>query len=191
MLKVYLDKIDRNSCLELKEWANFEDPRLVGYNYGDLTDFDLRLWYGTITMPNKRYFAVRRYEDDRFVGFIGLKNINPILRRAKLGVVFDANFVSMGYGYESLRLMMEYFFKEMSYKTLLLEVNLFNTRAIKTYTKAGFKEFSFTKEVFENQEVEFDDRYFEKSRGLIYSKIMVMKITREEFNELQDARLKT
>ena len=102
MPRIYLDKIDRESALELKNRGNFTDPRLIGYNYGNLTDFELRLWYGNINMPNKRYFAVRRKEDDRFIGFIGLKNINPILKRAKLGIVFDANYVSLGYGYEAL-----------------------------------------------------------------------------------------
>ena len=184
MPRIYLDKIDRESALELKNWGNFSDPRLIGYNYGNLTDFELRLWYGNINMPNKRYFAVRRKEDDRFIGFIGLKNINPILKRAKLGIVFDANYVSLGYGYEAIREIFVIFFEEMKYRTLYLDVNLFNERAIRAYKKAGFKKTSYSREAFENQAIDLDERYFEMSKGLIYSKIMNMKISKDEYNEL-------
>ena len=184
MPRIYLSKIEREDALELKEWGNFSDPRLIGYNYGNLTDFELRLWYGNINMPNKKYFAVRRKEDDRFIGFIGLKNINPILKRAKLGIVFDANYVSLGYGYEAIREIFVKFFDEMRYRTLYLDVNLFNERAIKAYEKAGFKMTSYTREVFENQAIDLDERYFEMSKGLIYSKIMNMKISEEDYNEL-------
>ena len=121
MSRIYLDKIDNGSALELQKWGIFDDPRLVGYNYGNLTDFEIKLWQGTISMPNKRYFAVRRISDDRFIGFIGLKNINPLLKRAKLGIVFDPNFVSEGYGYEAVMALMEIFFGEMGYRILTLD----------------------------------------------------------------------
>lgn len=184
MPRIYLDNIDNKSAHELQNWGIFSDPRLVGYNYGNLTDFEIKLWQGTISMPNKRYFAVRRVFDDRFIGFIGLKNINPIPRRAKLGIVFDPNFVSQGYGYESVMAIMKVFFEEMGYRTLTLDVNKFNKRALSLYEKCGFKVSSYTREVFENQDIEIDERYFEKSHGLIYSKIINMKISKDDYYEL-------
>ena len=184
MSRIYLDKIDNKSAYELQDWAIFTDPKLVGYNYGNLTDFEIKLWQGTISMPNKRYFAVRRTVDDRFIGFIGLKNINPLLRRAKLGIVFDPNFVSEGYGYEAIVAISKVFFEEMSYRTLMLDVNTFNERAIKLYKKCGFKVISYTKEVFENQDIEVDEENFEKSHGLVYSKIINMKLSKDDYNEL-------
>ncbi len=111
MPRIYLDKIDTETAFELQNWAIFTDPRLIGYNYGNLTDFEIKLWQGSISMPNKRYFAVRRVSDDRFIGFIGLKNINPLLKRAKLGIVFDPNFVSLGFGYEAVMAIMKEFFE--------------------------------------------------------------------------------
>lgn len=184
MPRIYLDKIDTETAFELQNWAIFTDPRLIGYNYGNLTDFEIKLWQGSISMPNKRYFAVRRVSDDRFIGFIGLKNINPLLKRAKLGIVFDPNFVSAGFGYEAVMAIMKEFFDEMGYRTLTLDVNTFNKRALNLYKKCGFKIVSYSKEVFENQDVEIDERYFEKSHGLIYSKIINMKISKDDYNEL-------
>lgn len=184
MSRIYLDKIDVKAAFELQDWAIFDDPKLVGYNYGNLTDFEIKLWQGSISMPNKKYFAVRRVIDDRFIGFIGLKNINPLLRRAKLGIVFDPNFVSDGYGYEAVMAIMRVFFVEMSYRTLTLDVNTFNERALNLYKKCGFKITSYTREVFENQDVEVDGENFELSHGLVYSKIINMKLSKDDYNEL-------
>ena len=118
MSRIYLTSIDNKTAFELKNWENFTDPKLAGYNYGGLTDFEIKLWQGTISMPNKKYFAVKRVEDDRFIGFIGLKNINPFFKRAKLGIVFDPNFVSKGYGYEAVSALLEVFFDKMNYNNL-------------------------------------------------------------------------
>lgn len=184
MSRIYLAKIDTEAAFELQKWANFSDPRLIGYNYGNLTDFEIKLWQGTISMPNKKYFAVRRVVDDRFIGFVGLKNINPLFKRAKLGIVFDPNFVSEGYGYEAVLAILRVFFKEMNYRTLNLDVNTFNERALNLYKKCGFKIASYSREVFENQDIEVDDKDFEISYGMIYSKIINMKLTKDDYNEL-------
>nr|WP_072537130.1 GNAT family protein [Anaerococcus mediterraneensis] len=184
MSRIYLKRLEKKSALELKNWGNFSDPRLEGYNYGNLSDFELILRYGSVNLANKKYFEVRKKDDDRIIGFIGLKNINPILRKAYLGIVFDANFVSMGYGYEAIRSIFEIFFDQMKYRNLFLDVNSFNERAYRLYKKCGFTEYDKDLEIFENQKIDFDPRHFEKSRGLIYSKIIKMKISKDDYNEL-------
>ena len=45
MPRIYLDNIDNKSAHELQNWGIFSDPRLVGYNYGNLTDFEIKLFY--------------------------------------------------------------------------------------------------------------------------------------------------
>lgn len=182
--RIYIKRIDRQTAKELSGWGSFDDPRLIGYNYGNLTDFEMNFWYSTITSPRKKYFAVKRYEDDRFIGFMGLKNYNPITRKAKLGIVFDPNFVSKGYGSEALSEFLDYYFNSLNFKELSLEVNLFNDRALALYEKLGFREVGFGTELFENQKIEFDDRFFEYKKGMIYSKIIKMKLTKDDFNGL-------
>lgn len=182
--RVYLEKMTRSTAYELNNWANYDDPRLSGYNYGNLTNFEINFWYNSICSPRKRYFAVRKIEDDRFIGFVGLKNYNPLSKRALLGIVFDANYVSCGYGYDAMILLLYYFFKKIKFKELNLEVNLFNERALNLYKKLGFKETGSHTELFENQDIEFDDRFFERDGKLIYSKILEMKLTREDYYEL-------
>lgn len=179
--KVYLEKINRQVASELNQWGDFSDPRLSGYNYGNLSSFEISFWYSSVTTPRKKYFAVKRTSDNRFIGFLGLKNYNPLTKKAKLGIVFDPNFTSMGYGYAAMEILLDYYFNTLKFRELLLEVNLFNDRALKLYKNLGFKETGLTSEVFENQDIEFDQRYFEEKRGLIYSKILKMKLTKDDY----------
>ncbi len=180
--RVYLEKINRETAYELNGWGKFDDPKLSGYNYGNLTDFEINFWYNSVTSPRKKYYAVRRFEDDRFIGFMGLKNYNPLTRKSKLGIVFDPNFVSQGYGYEALDQFLDFYFNEMNFKELLLDVNLFNDRALALYEKLGFFEIGYDTELFENQDIDYDDRYFDRKNGMIYSKILKMKLTKDEYN---------
>ena len=184
--RVYLEKMTRYTALKLNYWANYDDPRLSGYNYGNLTNFEINFWYNSISTPRKKYFAVKRCEDDRFIGFLGLKNYNPLTKRALLGIVFDANYVSCGYGYDAMIKLLDYYFNELKFKEMLLEVNLFNQRALRLYQKLGFKETGYCSELFENQDIEYDDRYFEKHGQLIYSKILKMKLTKDDYYELHN-----
>ena len=83
-----------------------------------------------------------------------------------------------------MRELLDYYFNEINFKELILEVNLFNSRAIKLYEKLGFKEDGYTEEVFENQDIDYDDRFFEMDHGLIYSKILKMTLTKDDYYEL-------
>lgn len=181
MPRVYLEKMSKKTASEVKKWTDFDDPRLVGYNYSKLSDFEIKIWYGSISTPRKKYFAVKRIDDDKFIGFVGLKQINPVTKRAKLGVVFDSAYTSMGYGTESIRLILAKGFEDYRLREVLLDVNLFNKRALNSYLKCGFKETGYSREVFENQDIACDERYFENRGGLIYSKILTMKITKEDY----------
>ena len=184
--RVYLEKMTRPIAYEIKDWGNFEDPRLSGYNYGNLSNFEINFWYNSICSPRKKYFAVKRLEDDRLIGFLGLKNYNPLTKRSLLGIVFDANYVSKGYGYDAMLVLLDYYFNDLKFKEMLLEVNLFNERALNLYRKLGFKERGQDLELFENQDIEFDDRYFEKTGNLIYSKILKMKLTKDDYYEIHN-----
>lgn len=177
--RVYVKRLEYEDAYGVKEWTNFDSPLFSGYNYGNFTDPEVRFWYSSITGPRKRYFAVKRKEDDLFIGFMGLKSYNIVLKTAKLGIVFDANFVSQGYGYEAMKILLDYYFEDLKFRELYLDVNDFNTRAINLYKKLGFVEVDHGLQVFENQKIELDMTYFELHKGLIYSKITQMKISKD------------
>ncbi|MDD7463011.1 MAG: GNAT family N-acetyltransferase [Anaerococcus sp.] len=178
--RVYIKKIEYEDAYQVKNRGNFDDPWMHGYNYGNFTDPEIRFWYTSITGPRKRYFAVKRKEDDAFIGFLGLKNYNTFMGTAKLGIVFDANFVSQGYGYEAMEILLDYYFDDLGFNELYLDVNDFNLRAFRLYKKLGFVVEDHCLQVFENQKIIPDDTYFEIHNGMIYTKITQMKIRKDD-----------
>ena len=162
---------------QFKNWKNFDDVNLEGYNYGDFTKFDAMGWYRSVSTYQKKYFAVKLKENDRFIGFIGLKKINLMLKKSLLGIVFDAGYVSKSYGFEAMDIFLDYYFNDLKFNQLFLEVNDFNIRAMKLYQKLGFKKIGDRIQYFENQNLfDFDDRYFLEKNGIIYTKITKMVI---------------
>lgn len=178
--RLYMKDIDLIDAYGLQEWGMFKDPWMKGYNYGKFSDAEVRFWYMTVTATNRKYFSVMTKNEDRFIGFIGLKKINWFTKTSKLGIVFDPNYISQGYGYEAMDIFLDYYFYELKFRELRLDVNDFNDRAINLYHKLGFVEEGKTIEVFENQEIEVDPKYFELHRGLVYSKITKMKIRKDD-----------
>ena len=68
--RVYIEKITHNTAMGLKDWGNFDDPRLSGYNYGNLTDFEINFWFSSVTTPRKKYFAVKKLDDDKQIKIV-------------------------------------------------------------------------------------------------------------------------
>lgn len=87
----------------------------------------------------------------------------------------------MGYGSEAIDLLLDKAFSDFRLKEVSLDVNLFNERAYKAYKKCGFEDQYELTEVFENQDIDFDERYFTYKSGLIYSKILTMKIKKDDY----------
>ncbi|MDY3006399.1 GNAT family N-acetyltransferase [Anaerococcus sp. AGMB00486] len=178
--EIYLKEIDIDDAFDLRYWKLFEDERLRGYNYGNFTEIDSEIWYRNVKGFRKKYFAVRRIKDDRFIAFIGLKDINKIIKKSVLGIVFDPAFTSKGYGFKAMTILLDYYFNDMKFYELYLEVNDFNVRAKKLYEKLGFKKIGTSFEVFENQDVEIDGEFFVKRYNKVYSKISQMRIRKGE-----------
>lgn len=190
--KTYLngDRLDirplqKRDADALATWGVHTDSLLFGYNYTDLSPIELRLWYTSkrIGLFNKYYAIVDKSE--RFIGYIGIKQINPILRTSKLGLVLDPNHLEKGYGTEAMRLFLDYYFEVLGMMAMDLEVNDFNTRARRLYEKLGFVYGGECLEHFENQNLtqkEIDALGVAKSfiqfKGDWYTLIHKMKLKR-------------
>ncbi|MDU7163668.1 MAG: GNAT family N-acetyltransferase [Anaerococcus vaginalis] len=176
---IYLKKLDLDDAYDLRKWSMNDDERLKGYNYGDFSQIDCEVWFMNVNIYRKRYFAVRKIDDDEFIAFIGLKNYNPFLRKSELGIVFDPKYTSRGFGYKAMKILLDYYFYDLKFYELNLDVNNFNKRAISLYEKLGFKKTGNSLEIFENQDIFPDDQYFFTRNGKIYSLITKMKIRKD------------
>lgn len=169
----------------MQEWQSNQDPRLSQYDFCILTRQDIQYWYGI-----KQRKLIRRVYgafDDRGVllGFMTLKRINPLLKRAYIGIAFDPAHHGQGVGTEALSLFVERIFSETKLQSLCLEVALFNTRAARCYNKVGFRVVKRFKKIYESQEnayriIDLDKSFYMKN-GMLYTHIDKMQIRRGDF----------
>ena len=113
-------------------------------------------------------FAMVKQENDELIGNIGLTKIDYKCGTAELGIfIGEEDNLSKGYGSEAIKLLIEFSFKELRLHNIMLTVYDMNERAIKAYTKCGFKEFG------RRHEARFHDG---KYHDIIYMEVINDKI---------------
>lgn len=176
-----------DDVFRMKEWGIHETPLLADYNFPKMTDSEIKRWYRFKTLnPFNKYLGI--LVDDRLIGYMGLKNIKIIKKESTLGIVFDPNYVNMGYGSKTLKLFLSYYFNELNMKIMYLEVAKFNERAMRVYKKVGFETTSYYLEEFFDQNLNLNNSYYLDAKTSfvikdekIYNYIYKMKVDREDF----------
>jgi RimJ/RimL family protein N-acetyltransferase len=85
-------------------------------------------------------FAIRTAPAKRLIGVCQLTAINPVSRSADLQIrIGEAASRGKGLGSEAVRQLVAFGFKDLNLHRIALHVFATNTRAIKTYEKAGFR----------------------------------------------------
>lgn len=182
---IKLSKLTRADVPKMVLWGKHYDPRYYHYNFDLTTENGFDMWY-----KSKRKIFFRRIykvENDaqEMVGFITIKNINWATRVAEMGIVFDPNQLSKGYGTEGMKAIMVEFFDVMKMNRLYLRVASFNHRAYRSYIKAGFKVYKKQNDPFENQQLnqvlnqQFDGFHMEDD--ILYTDYIYMDVTKERY----------
>ena len=165
----------------------YKDPIFIGYNYNKLTENESKYWFvSKQKMFNSKYFSINL--EDKMIGYIGVKEINSIKKSGKLGIVFDPNFISKGYGKRAMEIFLDYYFNNLKMKKMTLEVNSWNIRALNLYRYFGFEIYKENFQYFENQNLDLNDEKYSKFKEdfkientNIYSRIYFMKLTKERY----------
>jgi RimJ/RimL family protein N-acetyltransferase len=90
--------------------------------------------------PDGYFFTVRARENDRLIGFFGLWDAEINHRDCIISIgIGEPEYWGKGYGTDAMRLALRYAFTELNLQRVSLFVFAYNTRAIQSYTKAGFK----------------------------------------------------
>ena len=80
--------------------------------------------------------------DDTLIGNISLMHVDNVSGKATLGIfIGDEENRNKGYGTEAIKLLVDYGFNILRLHNIDLNVFDFNKSAIKSYEKAGFKEY--------------------------------------------------
>ncbi|NLC04454.1 MAG: GNAT family N-acetyltransferase [Tissierellia bacterium] len=172
----------------MRNWGYHDNPLLSDYNFPTMSDNEVHAWYKYKTLPwFNRYFAVLN-EEDILIGYMGIKNIKKFKKESTLGIVFDPNYIEQGYGSETLKVFLNYYFKELEMRKMYLEVAEFNERAYKVYENIGFKPIGYYLDLFDNSSLDLNNSYYLKHKSSfvlkgkkIYNYIYKMKLTRADF----------
>lgn len=85
-------------------------------------------------------FMIYPLEGEEAIGFVGLDGIAWHHRTSWVGIgIGDRNYWGKGYGTEAMQILSRYAFEELGLYRLNLNVFSYNTRAIRSYEKAGYK----------------------------------------------------
>jgi RimJ/RimL family protein N-acetyltransferase len=90
--------------------------------------------------PANHFFSIRKLDDNRLLGDIGLDVINDWgSRDAFVGLgIGDRNDWGKGYGTDAMKIILRFAFTELNLRRVTLSVFEYNPRAIRSYEKTGF-----------------------------------------------------
>ena len=115
-------------------------------------------------------FAIERLDDGRFIGTCGLSGQAPEDRVAELGVLIgDRASWGQGFGFDALRTLLCFGFREMNLRRIWLRVDENHPRGVPLYERLGF--------VHEGRQ---RGAHWARGRPLDF---LVMGIQRAEFDE--------
>jgi diamine N-acetyltransferase len=160
--KTVLRSLGREDIDKRLAWKKYPDPLYFHYNPPNLGQREKEEWYfKRKDDPNIIYLAIDNH-DDQLVGFISLYKIDRLNKTAWMGIFLGYEFTDRGYGADAILTLARYFFEEMKFEKMFLDVASHNKRAISCYLKCGFK---FLRTKYEkhdprsNIDIFGDDRY--------------------------------
>lgn len=85
-------------------------------------------------------FAIYEQATMRLIGIVELRHISGSTRTAEYGILIgEKDCWGKGYGTETTILILDYAFTVLGLHSILLATHAFNERAIRAYTRAGFR----------------------------------------------------
>lgn len=124
------------------KWINdFEVTRSLGVGLRPMTGEAEEEWYARISKSERDVaFTVYERATLRPIGNTGLHGIDYRHRTAEFGIVIgEKDCWGKGYGTETTALMLDYGFHALDLHNIMLRVYSFNERAVRAYTRAGFR----------------------------------------------------
>ena len=101
--------------------------------------------------PDLYVFMIKSLMDDRLIGEISLDGIQWHHGDTFVGIsIGEREYWNRGYGTDAMRVILRYAFEELNLYRVTLNVFEYNSRAIRSYEKVGFR--------FEGREKEFLQR---------------------------------
>jgi len=180
------------------EWPAYDDPLDTLWNLPrQLTAGSMQWHNGFDSVSMRRTWAV---EDSggRLIGRISLREIDEQRGMARLGITFGAPFVGRGLGTEALAIFLDYYFSDLGFRTMVLDVAGPNLRAVRCYRRLGFQSVGSD---WRDAGLYFDDRilddpryvnvrqFFHSGQRGIWVQFFEMRLDREDWFALRQNQL--
>ena len=148
--------MDINDAEKYSEWLN--DLEVIS---------NLTIYSSVINTETEKEFLAKLSKEqnysivdnatDKLIGSCGFADLDHLNQTAEAGIVIgDKNYWNKGYGTEAMVLLLDYGFKVLNLRNVMLRVYSFNERAIRSYEKAGFKKIGNRREALRRGDKSFD-----------------------------------
>lgn len=126
------------------KWENdFSVAILSGDPLRPITQERIESSYEASTSGKDAYavdFVIYERATSRLIGTTGLRHVNMVMRTAEYGILIgEKDCWGKGYGTEATTLMLDYAFTVLGLHNVLLNTYGYNERAVRAYTRAGFR----------------------------------------------------
>ncbi|HEY3344804.1 MAG TPA: GNAT family protein [Anaerolineaceae bacterium] len=141
--RVRLRAVEREDLPRFQGWLNNEEVTAGLMISLPLSLVDEENWFENMlkTPAEEHSLAIEVFRDDAWmhVGSCGFHAIDTRVRSAEVGIfVGDKRCWNQGYGTEVMRTLIRHGFETLNLNRIFLRVYETNTRAIRSYEKAGF-----------------------------------------------------
>ena len=119
----------------------FSDPQVIHFlgRNASITLAEEEKWFRDYERRmDEQIFAIE--VEGQHIGNLGLHKIDRTHRKAEVGIVIgEPTFWSRGHGSDAMRVALRYGFEVLGLNKISLEVLEYNTRALRTYERLGFR----------------------------------------------------
>ncbi len=125
------------------KWINdFEVTRTLAIGLHPMTLEAEGEWYARASKQERQVlFTIYERATMRPIGNTDLHSVDHLNRTAEFGIMIgEKDCWGKGYGTEATRLVLDYGFTGLGLHNVMLTTYSFNERAIRAYTRAGFRE---------------------------------------------------
>lgn len=138
--KLVLRAITTKDIEVLRKWINDAAVCRGLMRHLPVTDFEHRAWFRDLKKDkNQVYFAIELKKNKKYIGNVGLRNINWKDRNGSFFIyIGDKKCWGKGCGTEATELFVDYCFNKLNLHKVCLSVAAFNKGAVRIYEKAGF-----------------------------------------------------
>jgi len=170
--RVCLRPLARQDLVYLRKWLGDAEIRGLIGEVASMSEADAEKFLEKVRADTERaWFMVVVKENNKVIGEAGLLRMDSAWRTTDISViVWEREEWDKGYGTEAVLLLLDHAFRHLSFHRVAIGVVGFNERALRFWTKIGFK-----KEGVQRDGYFYDGKYHD---------FVLMSILEDEFRKL-------